>query len=161
MGLQVAVAAPFKGRGTDRIAESEFVVALSLDRDWFSPDQAKRLVDLAVGEGLLAHENGDLVAGFDFEDVEIPEGFTPDESLLTERSPFERVLDAAVAAGTEKREAVAGINERQSRLGVAVEAAAVVYAREHGLDVDGVAESARAELLDGDGESEPAPEREA
>ncbi len=146
MGLQVAVAAPFKGRGTERIAESEFVVALSLDRDWFSPDQAKRLVDLAVGQGLLARDDGDLVPEFAPEDVEIPGDFAPDESLLTERSAFERVLDAAVAAGTDKREAVAAINERQADLGVTVEAAAVVYAREHGLDIDGAAASARAEL---------------
>ena len=150
MGLQVAVAAPFRGRGTERMAESEFVVALSLDRDWFSPDQAKRLVDLAVGQGLLSREDGDLVPEFAPEEVEIPDSFSPDESLLTEQSPFERVLDAAVAAGTEKRAAVAAINERQAELGVTVEAAAVVYAREHGLDVDGVASSARAELA-GDG----------
>jgi hypothetical protein len=146
MGLQVAVAAPFKQRGTDRIPQSEFVVALSLDRDWFSPDQAKRLVDVAVGRDLLARESEDLIAQFDRASVTVPDDFVPDESLLQEQSTFERVLDAAVAAGEDKQAAVAAINERQSELGVSVEAAAVVYARTEGLDAAGVADRAREEL---------------
>ncbi|MUV57301.1 DUF2240 family protein, partial [Halogeometricum sp. CBA1124] len=57
MSLDVAVAVPFKQRGTSRMGEGEFVVALSLDRDWFSPDQAKRLIDVAAGRGLLTRED--------------------------------------------------------------------------------------------------------
>jgi len=49
MSLRVAVAAPFKQKGRTRIAEQAFVVSLSLDRDWMSPDQAKRLLDVATG----------------------------------------------------------------------------------------------------------------
>jgi hypothetical protein len=146
MGLQVAVAAPFKQRGTDRIAESEFVVALSLDRDWFSPDQAKRLIDVAVGQDLLRRDDDDLVAEFARSTVEVPADFVPDESLLQEQSTFERVLDAAVAAGTDKQTAVAGINETQADLAVSVEAAAVVYARAAGLDAAAAAARAREEL---------------
>ncbi|MFC6725519.1 DUF2240 family protein, partial [Halobium palmae] len=65
MSLEVTVAVPFRQRGKQRMGEGEFVVALSLDRDWFSPDQAKRLIDVAAGRGLLDREDGDLVAGFD------------------------------------------------------------------------------------------------
>jgi hypothetical protein len=146
----VAVAAPFRQRGTDRIPESEFVVALSLDRDWFSPDQAKRLIDVATGEGLLDREGEGLVATFDAADVEVPEGFVPDEAVLRERSPFERTLDLLVDAGHDKREAVAGINAVQQDLAVTVEAAAVVYARRQGVDAAAVADAARETLGDDD-----------
>ncbi|WP_323675677.1 DUF2240 family protein [Halorubellus sp. PRR65] len=151
MSLRVAVAAPFRQRGTDTLAESEFVVALSLDRDWFSPDQAKRLVDVATGEGLLERVDGDLSPSFDPSGVEVPEGFVPDDDVLRERSTFERVLDALVDAGAEKHEAVASINELQQRLGVTVAAAAVVYGRREGVDVADAAASAMAELEGGDG----------
>lgn len=146
----MAVAAPFRQRGTDRIPESEFVVALSLDRDWFSPDQAKRLIDVATGEGLLDREGEGLVATFDAADVEVPEGFVPDEAVLRERSPFERTLDLLVDAGHDKREAVAGINAVQQDLAVTVEAAAVVYARRRGVDAAAVADAAREALGDDD-----------
>jgi hypothetical protein len=128
------------------MSESEYVVALSLDRDWFSPDQAKRLVDVATSQGLLARENGELVAEFDPSEVEIPEEFEPDESLLREQSTFEKVLDKVVAAGTEKRTAVAEINELQQEVGLTVEAAAVVYARRKGVAVHVEAEDAREDL---------------
>jgi hypothetical protein len=140
MSLQTAVAAPFRERGTDRMAESEFVVALSLDRDWFSPDQAKTLVDVATSEGLLARNDDELVTEFDAAGTTIPEGFTPGEDILQSRSAFERVLEAVVGSGTEKQTAVAEINSRQSELGVTLEAAAVVYARSEGIDVRDIAE---------------------
>ncbi|WP_199719514.1 DUF2240 family protein [Halorubrum sp. Atlit-26R] len=146
MSLEVAVAAPFKTRAQDRLGEGEFVVALSLEREWFSPDQAKRLVDVAVGRGLLASEDGDLVPQFDPAEVTVPEGFAPDESVLREQSTFESALDAIVAAGVEKQRAVAAINERQRALAVTIEAAAVLYAREQGAAVDRLAADVREEL---------------
>ncbi len=146
MSLRVVVAAPFRRQGSNRVGESEFVVALSLDRDWFTPDQAERVVDLATGRGLLSHDGDDLVAEFDPETIEIPSGFTPDESLLQDRSTFELVLDELLAAGVEKRDAVAGINTLQADLDLTVEAAALLYARRQGVDVSDVASRAKAEL---------------
>jgi len=146
MSLEVAVAVPFKQRATERLGEGEFVVALSLDRDWFSPDQAKRLVDVALGRGLVGEEDGDLLARFDPADVTVPEGFEPDESILREQSTFETALDAIVAAGVEKQRAVAGINERQRSLAISIEAAAVLFAKEHGAAVDQLAADVREEL---------------
>ncbi|ADD03778.1 DUF2240 family protein [Natrialba magadii ATCC 43099] len=152
MSLRVAVAAPFVQNGTNRLEENEFVVALSLDRDWFSPDQSKRLIDVATQDGLLEPDGNELVAGFDPTEVTIPEAFVPDEDILTERSAFERVLDALVAEGMAKHEAVGAINTLQGELGVTIETAAVIYARREGLDVDDLVPVARSALVpDADG----------
>ncbi|WP_049925795.1 DUF2240 family protein [Halopiger goleimassiliensis] len=148
MSLRVAAAAPFVQHGTTSLEESEFVVALSLDRDWFSPDQAKRLIDLATQEGLLEHDDGDLEATFDPAEVTIPEDFVPDEDLLRERSAFERVLESLVAEGAEKHEAVGAINQLQADLGVTIETAAVVYARREGLEVDDLVPVARDAIVE-------------
>lgn len=146
MSLRTAVAAPFRQQGRDRMGKSEFVVALSLDRDWFSPDQAKRLLDVAASEGLVERVDGDVTVTFDLDGVDVPDGFVPDESILQERSTFERVLDAIVDAGVQKQEAVAAINSLQADLGVTVEAAAVVYARRQGIDVSELADRALGDL---------------
>jgi len=146
VSLRTVVAAPFRRKGGSRIGESEFVVALSLDRDWFSPDQASRLVDVAVGEGLISRDGDDIVVEFDPGAVSVPAGFEPDESLLQAPSAFEGVLEALVGAGHEKQAAVAGINRLQADLDVTIEAAAVVYARRQGVEVEREAEKARAEL---------------
>lgn len=151
MSLRRAVAAPFRGRGTDELPESEYVVALSLDRDWFSPDQAKRLIDVASGEGLLerADGGGALRPTFDPAAVEIPEDFRPDESVLARRSTFERALSALVDDGVAKQDAVAAINRRQADLGLTIEAAAVLEVHSRGLDVGALAAAAREEIADG------------
>src|SRR6056297_2010664 len=99
MSLRATVAAPFKQEGKARIGEHEFVVALSLVRDWLSPDQAKRVIDIAAGEGLVSRDDGDLIADFDLDAVSIPEGFAPDESVFRERSAFERAVEAVEADG--------------------------------------------------------------
>ncbi len=148
MSLRRAVAAPFRDRGADRLTESELVVALSLDRSWFSPDQAERSVALAVSEGLLERTDGGdrLRPTFDAADVELPEEFEPDDAVLTRRSTFERLLDSIVEAGIKKQTAVAEINELQGELGVTIEAAGALYARRRGVEVGELAAQAREEL---------------
>ncbi|MFC7042826.1 DUF2240 family protein [Halonotius sp. GCM10025705] len=150
MSLQVAVAVPFRQEGTDRLGEGAFVVALSLDREWFSPDQAKRLVDVAVGRGLLEKVDGDLVATFDLDAVDIPADYTPDTDILREQSTFEQLLDRMTDAGMAKQEAVAAANETQRRLGITLEAAAVLVATREGIDVAAAANAVRTELATDD-----------
>lgn len=146
MSLRRTIAAAFRQRGTDTLAESEFVVAVSLDRSWFSPDQAQRLLDVAAGEGLVTYDDDTVSPEFDPENVDVPDEFEPGEDVLRERSTFERVLDAVVEAGHEKQSAVAAINRLQSELGVSIEAAAIVYARRERVSVDAVAERAAQSL---------------
>lgn len=148
MSLRAVVAAPFRGRGEDRLVESEFVVGLSLDRGWYSPDQAARVADLAVGQGLLDRDGDALRPAFDVDAVDVPAGFAPDEDLLRTRSPFEQVIEALVDAGHDKQQAVAGINRLQADAGLTNGAAAVLYARRRDVDVPDAAASARAALAE-------------
>ena len=119
--------------------DQAFVVDLAMDRDWFSPDQAKRLADLATDRGLLEVVEGELVASFDLEEVEIPDGFVPDRSIFETKSPFESVLDSLISAGHDRQQAVAGINGLQDELLVTADTAAVLYARQQGISVDDAA----------------------
>lgn len=146
MSLEAAVAVPFRQEGGRRLAEGEFVVCLSLDLGWFTPDQATRLIDVASSRGLLSVADGDLIAEFDPSTVEVPDEFVPDESILRAQSTFEVILSSVLDAGVEKQTAVAEINERQRDLGVTLEAAAVLYALEAGVDVGEHAAAARRDL---------------
>jgi len=146
MSLRVAVAAPFKRAGREKLSEQAFVVDLAVDRNWVSPDQAKHLLSLATRRGLLERDEDDLVATFDVTEVSIPDGYTPDERLFQERSPVEIVIEALEAAGTDRREAVASINELQETLSVTAGAAAVLRARQAGLDVPEAVSQVQTEL---------------
>ncbi|MEF8772503.1 DUF2240 family protein [Halodesulfurarchaeum sp.] len=146
MSLRIAVAAPFKRAGREQLSEQSFVVDLAVERNWVSPDQAKRLVELGRKRGLLETAEDDLVAMFDVTSVTVPDGFMPDESLFQERSPVEIVIDALVEVGTDRRAAVASINTLQQELSVTAGTAAVLRARQVGRDVPEAVTGAKAEL---------------
>ena len=146
MSLRLAVAAPFKGNGRTSLREQAFVVDLAIDRNWVSPDQAKQLADLAKRRGLVEETDGELLATFDLDEISIPDGFVPDESIFKEQTPFETVVDELVASGFDRQAAVAGINTLQDELKIPANAAAVVFARGEGVAVEDAAARVAAEL---------------
>lgn len=146
MSLRTAVAAPFKRAGRTELTEQALVVDLAVDRNWVSPDQAKRLIELGSRRGLLEGTEEGFSATFDVTDVQIPEGYTPDERLFQERSPVEVVIDALVEAGTDRQAAVASINQLQQDLKVTAGAAAVLRARQARLAVPDAASRVETEL---------------
>ncbi|MGM0371542.1 MAG: DUF2240 family protein [Halobacteriota archaeon] len=146
MSLRVAVAAPFQRAGRDQLTEQAFVVDLAVDRNWVSPDQAKKLIELGQKRGLLQATDEGLQATFDPASVTVPDGFVPDETLFQDRSPVEAVIDTLVASGRERRETVAAINSLQQSLSVTAGTAAVLHARRSGVDVSEIATEVNTEL---------------
>lgn len=141
MDLERVVAAPFKQQGSDRVEESKFVVGLSLDRNWYSPDQASRIVELGIRNGLLTRDGNELVAQFSPESVSIPPDFNPADEPVAQESPFEIILRQLTDDGMEKQSVVAEINQLQGELGISVDAAAVVFAKSHKRDVTGATQA--------------------
>ena len=88
----------------------------------------------------------DVRVTFDAAGVDLPEEFRPDESVLQQRSTFEQLLDRVVDTGTDKQTAVAEINRLQAELAISIEAAAALYARRQGVDVENLAGRAAREL---------------
>ncbi len=150
MSLRQVVAVPFQQGGTERLSEQEFVVALSLHRDWFSPAQAKRAVTLAAEAGLVDREGDELVSAFDIQAVSVPTGFEPDEDVLNRRPTFEVMLERLVEGGCEKHAAVSEINRLQHEHGVTIEAAAALFGAQRGIELDGEIARAKAELIEED-----------
>ncbi|HIH44986.1 MAG TPA: DUF2240 family protein [Candidatus Methanoperedenaceae archaeon] len=147
--LERIVAVPFRKKAASALTENEFVLALSLDLKWFSPEQAKVVILNAEKEGLLRREGGNLLPGFDTGTVDIPIGFRPEAWVFEKKSSFERIVDR-IASGRkmERQKVVALINrklEQLSRL-VEIEAAAVIVARESDIEVNDLIDDAYASI---------------
>jgi hypothetical protein len=152
MTLRPLVAYPFQRAGRGTISENDFVAALSLDRGWFDPAAAEQCLERAITEGLLdrSTDGGDggdgdpeVRATFEYRAVTVPEDLDPDPAVLEPRSVFEACVERLVEAGVEKRAAVAGINQLQDELALALEAAAVLFAHRQGVAVADLAARAR------------------
>lgn len=135
--LIYTISVPFKRKGKDSLKESEFVLALSFDLNWFTPEQAKKVVLEAERSGLLKRE-GDLIRpAFDLSSVEPPQDFKP--GVFEERSLFDRIIERITAeTGMDKRKVIALINKKQDELSklVEIEVSAILIALEHGVALD-------------------------
>ena len=137
--LIYTISMPFKRKGKDTLKESEFILVLSMDLNWFSPEQAKNILVEAKRTGLVKVEFDFLKPGFDITGVEIPSGFKPGSDTFEIKTVFEKTIDRIiVATGLEKRKVVSMINKKQEDLQkmVEIEVSAILVALENGVIVD-------------------------
>lgn len=136
------VSMPFKRKGKDTLKESEFILALSIDLNWFSPDQARIILSDAQKEGLLKREGGEVVPLFDLSSVQIPASFKP--GPVPGKNPlFDRIIDRiTVTTGLDKRTIISLINKKQEELIkiVDIEVSTLLVALEKGVMVDDLME---------------------
>ena len=140
--LETCIAALFKRKGKSVITDNEFVFAVSLDYRWFTPKEAQDLLELALKRGLLVRSDDFLKPAFDPKDQDIPMSFRPGKDILSakpeeELSLFAKLLkDISTQSGIKKRDVVARINKIQEKIGVDVEVAALLMAKEVGINPD-------------------------
>ncbi len=139
--LRYAIALLFKRKGRDELTEREFVLSASMDLRWFPPRDAQRLLQLGLETNLLESHGGNIRPAFAIDSVEVPRDFVPTPKTLEVATPvsedvFLRIVDAMVAhTKTDRRGVIATINAVQERMDVDVEVAALIAARQTGLDV--------------------------
>lgn len=139
--LRDAIALLFKRKGRDELSEREFVLSASMDLRWFPPRDAQRLLQLGLETKLLESRNGAIRPAFDVSAVEVPRDYVPTAEILAAPTPaeedlFVRLVDAIAAKTASDRKAViALVNGIQERMDVELEVAALIAARQAGLDV--------------------------
>ena len=139
--LRNAIALLFKRKGQNELSEREFVLSASMDLRWFPPRDAQRLLQIGLEAKLLEAQEGTIRPAFDVTAVDVPMDYTPTSAILDTPTPvaediFLRLVDAISAeTGADRRAAIALVNAVQERLDVEVEVAALVAARQSGIDV--------------------------
>ena len=71
----------FQRSGKTRLDEKELYMSLSYELRWFTPEKAKIFLHKSVENGLLKSEGEEYCPTFDYQNVQIPLGFTADESM--------------------------------------------------------------------------------
>jgi hypothetical protein len=150
--LETSLAVLFKRKGKNVITETEFIFTVSFDFRWFTPKEAQVLLDIAIKRGLLIRTEEYLKPNFDYKDIEASLSFRPSKEVLSgekeELSLFAQLIQLITEkGGLKKRDAVARVNRVQETMGVDVEVAAVVVAKELGLDIAPFIEPVKKEIL--------------
>lgn len=149
--LKQVIALLFKKRGKDILSEKEFVFSASIDYRWYTPKEAQKLLEIGLKEKLLIKKDGFVKPAFDYRHLEIPPDFRPGKEVLEEKEeipPFTQIIDRiSTLKGMTKREVVAKINKLQERLGVEVEVAGLVLARDLEIPIHDLIDPVKKDVL--------------
>ncbi|MFB6254828.1 MAG: DUF2240 family protein [Halobacteriaceae archaeon] len=146
MSLEQVIAVPFRQKGATKINNHEFVVILSLDREWFSPDQSKQIIKRGLSEGILQQNDDTLIYTENLNDIQVPDDFEPDPAIIQEKPLFEKILTEFDDAGYERQNVVANINKLQQAAGITANTAAIMYAYQEGMTLEHHVEEVKQEL---------------
>jgi hypothetical protein len=134
----------FKRSGKNELGFSEMYLTLSMDLNWFTPDDAKSFVNNALKHNLLL-KKGELVSpGFEINKTNVPLGFHPTGKLFEiETKPIateENVLDEIVKKIEEKtelkkEEILEKIKKIEQERNLTSEVAALLVGKEYDVDL--------------------------
>lgn len=149
--LMESIAYLYQRKGKSVLTEKELVLSASMDLGWFSPDEAKQLVDVCLELKLLKVTENGLEPSFDYKTTSIPIDFTPSKKILEVESQ-EPLLLSIVRSIDERTDLrrngiMAEINKKQSALNVEIEVAAILVAKNYSVDISGFLREAESELF--------------
>ncbi len=82
---KIIIAFLFKRSGKNELKASELYLPLSMNLQWFSPNESKAFVTRALTQKLLTKKGEWVSPNFDYEDIVIPAGFRPSKQSMEKK----------------------------------------------------------------------------
>jgi len=141
------VAFLFKRSGKEEMSISEAHLTLSMDLNWFSPDDAKKFIQNVIEKKLLQKKAEVVSPSFEIGKINIPLGFKPsiniDRRELTKEITaennlvFEEIIEKIKDLGEENEEDILKrINQVKKEKKTNIEVAAAYVAMENNIDLN-------------------------
>ena len=83
--VKIIIAFLFKRSGKNELKASELYLPLSMDLQWFSPNESKAFVNRALKQKLLTEKGEWASPNFDYENIVIPTGFRPSKQSMEKK----------------------------------------------------------------------------
>ena len=135
------------------------LMGMSMDLRWMSHSEAKAVLAAMIRAGVMERNAGLIRPTPGVADRDVPVAYRPPRELIdaavaggpAEQPAHEDVMplmmDAAVAAGMERREFMSRCNQLRKDLDIHIEAAALIVLRDAGADISGLYEKARLSIM--------------
>jgi hypothetical protein len=149
--LKEALVYLFQRKGKDILSEKELILSASMDLGWFTPDEAKQLVDICLELKLLSKVDTGLTPNFDYKSYLIPIDFTPGKNILQMEAQepllFSILRHIDSKTGLGRSNIMSEINKKQDSLDVEIEVAAILVAKKYEIDISGFLREAESEIF--------------
>ena len=158
---KIIIAFVFNRAGKLEMSFSEFYLTLSMDLNWFTPDDAKNFTKNAVESNLLKEEKAIIKPNFNIDEIKIPTGFYPSEQVLQkkegikekiEKKQDENILDILVEkivekSNLDKKIIMKRIKEIEKEKNITAETSALLVGKEYNLTFDEILEKIEEKIL--------------
>lgn len=139
--MQIILAFLFKRSGKEELSAAEIYLPLSMDLKWFTPNQAKAFVNMALQQKFLEKKDSKMIPCFDYKKVVIPVGFSPTKQDVLEK---ETKLDAiktimvriSEKAGLSDAEVSERISKTSEEKNISEGVAALLVAKEYNVEFE-------------------------
>ena len=138
--IETIIAFLFKRSGKDELTASEIYLPLSMDLNWFSPNQAKTFVNAALQQKLLIKKDGKLKPSFDVEQVVVPVGFHPSKQPIGKKEEktdiVKNIIDRIVEkTGQDENSISEKIKAIEKEKNVLHEVAVLLVSKEYDIEI--------------------------
>ena len=82
---ETIIAFVFNRAGKNEMGFSEFYLTLSMDLNWFTPEDAKTFTKNAIEQKILTEEKELVKPGFNTDEIKIPIGFYPSKQIFNNK----------------------------------------------------------------------------
>jgi len=142
---EIILAFLFKRTGKQRPSYSELYLDLSMNLNWFSPEDAKKFLNDAIKKKLLIKEGESVSASFEINKIEIPMGFTPSKKIffekkrqkdLDEKNTFGKIVKRICdKTNLGENEVINKINAISKEKNLLIEIGALLVGKDYDLDL--------------------------
>ena len=146
---EIIIAFIFNRSGKTKLSFSEFYLALSMDLNWFTPQQAKDFLKNAIKQNLVKEENETIQPSFDINMINIPVGFYPtkkifnekkesvSKELVKENNVLQEIINKIVQeSNLNKKQIEDEIRTIEKEKNLTPEVAALLIGKEHDIKLD-------------------------
>jgi hypothetical protein len=143
---EIIIAFLFKRSGKEKMSFSELYLNLSMDLNWFSPEDAKKFLNDAIKKKVLIKEDEQISLSFDINKIKIPVGFSPSKQVFSEKKNKEVVEEVNVLkqivkrihekTNLEEKQIIDKINEISKEKNINEEIAALLVGKEFEIEIN-------------------------
>lgn len=143
---ETIIAFIFKRSGKSEMTYSDFYLTLSMDLNWFTPDNAKIFVNKAIKNKLLEKKDEVICPGFNIDKISVPLEFYPSNKLFEDKISDQQQIEEEdlidkivhkISSMTKIKEGEIMINIKkiQSEKNIIREVAALLFGKEHNVSL--------------------------
>ena len=143
--VKIIISFIFKRSGKQKLSFSDLYLNLSINLNWFTPEDAKKFVNEAIEKRFLIKENDLIKPSFDIENVQVPIGFYPSKRVFIEEEPVDKKIERAILSQVVKKISEGSKENEQDTLkkieqlaeekNLTIEVAALLFGKEKDIDL--------------------------